>query len=126
MVRAWQGGEDGDHGRHSPETGLASALMAGRVGGECERAWPCSRRKGNGGGREKGGAAGMAPILKGVGGMEQRRGAGLGWRHMARRWWRGVRGGGAARRSGGGVGRQWPEAGGRGRHGTPMQHGRFE
>jgi hypothetical protein len=62
-----------------------------------------------------------AAVLKGVDGVEQRWRAGLGWRHAARRWGRGV-GGGAARRSSGAVVQQRPEVGGRERRG--VKHGR--
>jgi hypothetical protein len=46
-------------------------------------------RRGKRGAREA-----AAAVLKGVDGVEQRRRAGLGWRHAARRWGRGVGGGG--------------------------------
>jgi hypothetical protein len=53
----------------------------------------------NGGGEKKGAQEATTPVLKGVGGMEQRRGgSGQGRHHTLRRWGRGV---GAARRSGG-------------------------
>jgi hypothetical protein len=80
--------------------------------------------KGRKWGRERKGAREAAvPILKGVGGVEQRRG------------WPGVvprseevgeehGGGGAARQSSGTVGRQRPEVGRRGRRGASMPRGR--
>jgi hypothetical protein len=102
-VRRWKKAiEGGAHRRGGRQRGaaamqpVASCSDAGswtRRQGSAMRAQPRSRRRGNEEGEKKKGGTGVAaPVLTGIDGVEQRRGAGPGWRHVARRWGRRMEG----------------------------------
>jgi hypothetical protein len=61
----WRRERQRRHDGNAASLGLLRCRWLDEEAGDCEGARPCSRRKGNGGGREKGGAGGGSACFKG-------------------------------------------------------------